>query len=202
MDYRRLIVILTGLALAVAVGLGAYSLVGVFEEERESAGQVAIGGPFSLVDHSGRRVSEADFKDQHMLLYFGYTFCPDLCPTALQAMSEALDALGPDAAGVQPVFVSIDPERDTPAVLAEYRQHFHDKFRMLTGTLEEIRAAAKMFRVYFTKVDDDGSDDYLMDHSSIFYLMGPDGGFRRHFSHRDSIETVAKGVMEALAESD
>ncbi|MDP6708864.1 MAG: SCO family protein [Alphaproteobacteria bacterium] len=198
MDSRRLIAILTGLALAVATGLGAYSLVGVFEDERESIGQVAIGGPFSLVDHSGRRVSEADFKGRHMLLYFGYTFCPDVCPTELQAMSEALDALGPDAAGVQPVFISIDPERDTPAVLAEYRQHFHDKFRMLTGTLEEIRAAAKTFRVYFTKVDDDGSDDYLMDHSSVVYLLDGEGRYVAHFGPNTASEEMARRIREAI----
>jgi protein SCO1/2 len=180
------------------VGLGAYSLIGVFEDERESAGQVAIGGPFSLVDHNGRRVSEADFKGQHMLLYFGYTFCPDVCPTEMQAMSEALDALGPDAARVQPVFISIDPERDTPAVLAEYRQHFHDKFRMLTGTLEEIRAAAKTFRVYFTKADEGGSDDYLMDHSSVVYLMDGEGRYVAHFGPNTAPEEMARRIREAI----
>jgi protein SCO1/2 len=198
MDPRRLIAILTGLVLAIAVGWGAYSLVGVFEAERPGVGQVSIGGPFSLVDHTGERVSEADFKGRHMLLYFGYTFCPDVCPTELQAMSEALDALGPDAARVQPVFISIDPERDTPEVLADYRQHFHDDFRMLTGTPAEVRAAAKVFRIFFTKVDDGGSDDYLMDHSSVVYLLDEAGRYVAHFGPNTAPDEMARRIREAI----
>jgi len=131
------------------------------------------------------------------LLYFGYTFCPDVCPTELQAMSEALDALGPDAVRVQPVFISIDPERDTPAVLADFRQHFHDGFRMLTGTLEEVRAVAKVFRIFFTKVDG-GGDDYLMDHSSVVYLLDEEGRYVTHFGPGTAPDEMARRIREAI----
>ncbi len=199
MNMRKLILLLAGLVLAFAVGLGALSLVRSLEEERPAVGQVSIGGPFSLVDHTGRSVSEADFQGRHMLVYFGYTFCPDVCPTELQVVSEALDQLGEDAAAVQPVFITVDPERDTPEVLADYRQHFHPDFRMLTGTLEQVRDAAKTFRIYFAKVDDDdGSGDYLMDHSSFVYLLDGAGRYVAHFGPDIAPDEMARRIRELL----
>lgn len=165
----------------------------------KTSGKALIGGPFSLVDQNGRRVSEKTYKGKFMLIYFGYTFCPDVCPTELQVMSSALDLLGTPAKRIQPIFISIDPERDTVAVLADYMTNFHDSFVGLTGTPQEIKAAAKAYRVYYSKVKEDGSpEDYLMDHSSIIYLMNERGEFVKHFSFGVSPDELAAGIKKFL----
>lgn len=164
-------------------------------------GTASIGGPFTLVDHTGKTVTETDFRDRFMLIYFGFTSCPDACPTALTAMAEALDIIGPAANRIVPVFISVDPERDTPEQLNMYVRHFHPSLIGLTGSAEQVAAAAKTFRVYYAKVKEEGSDDddYAMDHTSIVYLMGPDGKFRTHFSgHATSPETMAAGILGVL----
>lgn len=162
--------------------------------------QVKIGGPFTLTDHTGRQVTEADFRGKSMLIFFGYTFCPDVCPTSLTEISAAMDKLGPLADRVVPVLVTVDPERDTVPVLKDYVAHFHPSIVGLTGTLEQVKQAAKAFRVYFAKVQDKGGDKdaYLMDHSSVIYLMGPDGKFLTHFSHQTDAETMAAKIKSQL----
>ncbi len=159
-----------------------------------------IGGPFSLVDHKGKNLTEADFRGRQMLIYFGYTFCPDVCPTSLTIMADALNLLGSDADDVDPIFITVDPERDTPEHLNMYVGHFHPRMVGLTGTAEQVKAAAKVYRVYFAKAREDGADteDYLVDHTSIVYLMGPDGEFRAHFTHETDAETMAKKIREFL----
>ena len=161
-----------------------------------------IGGPFTLVDHDGKTVTEKDYLGKYTLLYFGYTFCPDVCPTNLSAIADALDHLGPDAEKVLPIFVSVDHERDTPERLKEYVAYFHPTMVGLVGTPEQIREAARAYRVYYAKVVEEGSDPdaYLMDHSAISYLMGPDGDFRLHFGHATPGETIAKRIKEVMAE--
>ena len=160
-----------------------------------SVGEALIGGPFSLTDHNGSRVTEKDFLGKYMLVFFGYTYCPDLCPTELQVMSEAVEKLGAKGEAVQPVFVSFDPQRDTPASLKTYVENFSPRLIGLTGTEQEIAQAAKAYRVYYKKIDNGGASDYLMDHSTIVYLMGPDGKFIKHFTY----STDAKAFSEALA---
>jgi protein SCO1/2 len=160
-----------------------------------SIGEALIGGPFSLTDQNGRRVTEKDFLGKYMLVFFGYTYCPDICPTELQVMTEALRQMGPRADAIQPVFISFDPERDTPETLKAYVENFSARLIGLTGSEQEIAQAAKAYRVYYRKVEGGGATDYLMDHSSIIYLMGPDGKFVRHFSY----STDAKALAEALA---
>jgi cytochrome oxidase Cu insertion factor (SCO1/SenC/PrrC family) len=125
-------------------------------------------------------VTNADFRGRFMLIYFGYAFCPDICPTELQAMGRALDALGPKAARITPVFISVDPARDTPASLKPFVRAFHPRMVGLTGTPEQIAAVAKAFRVYYRlgQPSRPGAKDYLVDHTSFFYLVGPDGDFR------------------------
>lgn len=144
-------------------------------------GGVTLGGPFALVNTAGETVTDASFRGRWMLVYFGYTFCPDVCPTELQTMSAALDLLGPLAERIVPVFITVDPERDTPATLAEYVKLFDARLVGLTGSKDQVAAAAKSYRVYFARAKSKDSSDYLMDHSSFLYLVGPDGGFRALF---------------------
>ncbi len=198
MDLRRLILILAGLAIALAVGLSAMSLIVSLRDRNQSDGVVAIGGPFALVDHTGKTIDDEAFRGRHMLVYFGYTFCPDVCPTELQVISEALDQLGADAAKVRPIFITIDPERDTPEVLADYRQHFHPTLVALTGSREQTATAAKAYRIYFAKAGDVDSEDYLMDHSSFVYLMDADGRYVTHFGPNTPPEDMARRIRDSL----
>ncbi len=160
-----------------------------------------IGGPFSLIDQTGKRVTEADFRGRYMLVFFGYTFCPDVCPVELQSMSAALDMLDQKtAAKVTPVFITIDPARDTVAVMAAYVKAFHPRLIGLTGTAEEIAAAARAYRIYYQKAAAEAADDdsYLMDHSAIVYLMGPDGKYVAHFSPGTKPEAMAARLKDLL----
>jgi cytochrome oxidase Cu insertion factor (SCO1/SenC/PrrC family) len=159
-----------------------------------------IGGPFTLVDQIGKTVRNKDLKGRLLLIYFGYTFCPDVCPTALTTMVEALYLLGTKAGDITPVFITVDPKRDTPEQLAMYAQHFHPRLLALTGSSEQIAKVAKDYRVYYAKAEEDGADAdaYLMDHTSITYLMNRDGTFLLHFSHGTDAETMAKRIREHL----
>jgi protein SCO1 len=139
----------------------------------------AIGGPLNLVDQDGRRVSDAAFAGRYRMVYFGYSFCPDICPVDLQHLMQGFAAFErahpEEAAKVQPIFVTIDPERDTPATLKPYVAAFHPRLIGLTGTPAEIKAVAKAYGVYYAKAEVAGASDYLMDHSRQAYLFGPDG---------------------------
>ena len=164
-----------------------------------AVGQATIGGPFALTDHNGRRVSEADFRGRHMLVFFGFTHCPDVCPSALQVASAAIDKLGARAAGLTPVFISLDPERDTPAQMKSYVSSFHKSFVGLTGSPEEVAAVAKAYRVYFARTKDPKSTaGYTIDHTSIIYLMGPDGTFLTHFTHATPVDTIATALAKYM----
>ncbi len=138
-----------------------------------------IGGPFALIDGQGKAVTDRDLRGRFALIYFGYTFCPDVCPTTLSSMIGGLDALGADADRVRPVFITIDPERDTPNVVRAYVAAFSPRLLGLTGSVDAVAAAAKAFRVYFAKHPNvEKPADYTLDHSSILYLMDEQGGFR------------------------
>lgn len=162
-------------------------------------GGVSVGGPFTLVNTAGETVTEASFRGRWMLVYFGYTFCPDVCPTELQTMSAALDRLGPLGAKVVPVFITVDPERDTPAALAEYTKLFDERLVGLTGSKEQVAGAAKSYRVYYARAKAKDNSDYLMDHSSFIYLVGPDGGFRALFRHGMTVPELADAMKARLA---
>ncbi len=155
-----------------------------------------LGGRFAMTDHTGRAVTEADFRGRPALLFFGFTHCPDVCPTELAAMGAALDLLGPAGERVQPVFVSVDPERDTPARLADYVALFGPRVVGLTGTPEQVAAMARTFRVYYARVTPPGSSEYLMDHSAFTYLLGPDGGVRALLRPGASPEDMAAAVRQ------
>ena len=139
---------------------------------------LSIGGPFTLEDGNAKSVTDRDFRGRYMLVYFGYTFCPDVCPTTLNAIADAMDRLGPAADRIQPVFITVDPKRDTPAAMKAYAAAFGPRIEGLTGTPEQIAAVAKAYRVYYAEHrTGPGPGDYAMDHSSVLYLMGPDGTF-------------------------
>lgn len=189
------------LAVLIAAGglAGALALASVFERPRMVVSGIAdVGGPFTLTAHTGDRVADADFRGQYMLVAFGFSYCPDVCPAQLQVMTAALDAMGPEADRIQPLFISIDPERDTAARLAEYMAPFHPRLIGLTGSEDEIAAVADAYHVWYEKVEEAGSADYLMDHTGITYLMGPDGKFVQHFSFATSAETLAKALLAAV----
>ena len=158
----------------------------------------AIGGPFHLVDQEGKTVTDADLRGKWSLVYFGYTHCPDACPTALNDISIALDELGPKRAEVRPVFITVDPERDTSEVLKSYVTSFDAPILALTGTPEEIAQAAKGYRVYYAKHPEVGGD-YSMDHSSVIYVMDPQGRFTASFTQENSPEEIAERLKKLLA---
>jgi protein SCO1 len=160
-----------------------------------------IGGPFQLTAQGGERVSSEQLIDGPTLIYFGYTFCPDVCPVDTQIMAEAVDILAEQGIEVTPVFITVDPERDTVEQLAEYAPLFHPRLVALTGSPEATKAAAQAYRVYFAKAGDTDSDAYLMDHSTFIYLMGPDGRYVRHFAHDAAPEEIATAIEAVIAAS-
>jgi cytochrome oxidase Cu insertion factor (SCO1/SenC/PrrC family) len=157
-----------------------------------------LGGPFRLVDHHGQAVTEASYAGKFMLVYFGFTFCPDVCPTELQAMATAIDDLGGAGDRVQPILISVDPERDRPAQLKEYVAAFHPRLVGLTGSGEDIAAVAKAYRVYYAKGPADADGNYVMDHTSFVYLMGPDGKLRSVFRAGTAPEVMAGEMQKQM----
>jgi cytochrome oxidase Cu insertion factor (SCO1/SenC/PrrC family) len=139
-------------------------------------GRGTVGGPFALTDQTGRVRSDRDFRGKLMIVYFGYTFCPDVCPADLMAITQALDALGPLADGVQPIFITIDPERDNK-MLAEYIKAFYKSFIGLTGSPEEIRKVANAYKAFYARRPTAADGEYAIDHTGVIYLMGRDGGY-------------------------
>ena len=158
----------------------------VFIYGSDSRSIAKIGGSFELTDHTGATRTDKDFRGKFMLVYFGYTFCPDVCPTALQVMIAAMKNLDPHKQElITPIFITVDPKRDSVSQLALYVENFHSRLVGLTGSPEAIANAKRAYRVYAAKAKDKGaSSDYLMDHSSIIFLMDPEGYYITHFSHQ------------------
>ena len=192
-----------GESLADSFARRAASLLG-HEMAAPSAGGVqlpqglALGGPFSLVDHTGRAVTEADFAGRFLLVYFGFTYCPDVCPTELGTIAAAIDSLEELGERVTPVLITVDPERDTPEALADYVARFHPRMVGLTGTAQQIAAAARAYRVFYGRVNRPEMTQYLMDHSSFVYLVGPDARVRALFRAETSPEAIAQAVRGQL----
>jgi cytochrome oxidase Cu insertion factor (SCO1/SenC/PrrC family) len=200
MRYRLIVIA----ALAFVLG-GLIALLALPDARKRliptslSVGQALVGGPFSLIDQNGKRVTDKDFRGRYMLVMFGFTYCPDVCPSGLQVMSAALDQLGAKADKVVPILISVDTERDTPAQLAQYIKSFHPRLVGLTGTAEEVAAAAKAYRVYYKKVEDPKSTaGFTYDHSALIYLMGPDGKYLAHFSHATGPDAMVARLRELL----
>jgi protein SCO1/2 len=185
----------------VILGAGAFLALSLHQTPRGAAGTLlasTIGGPFHLVDQNGKTVTDGDLKGKWSLVYFGYTHCPDACPTALNDIAIALDELGPQRGAVRPVFITVDPERDTPEVLKSYVTSFDAPILALTGSREEIAQAAKDYRVYYAKHPEAGGD-YSMDHSSVIYVMDPEGRFTASFTHESSPEQIAERLKKLLS---
>jgi protein SCO1/2 len=157
-----------------------------------------IRAEFQLTDQFGERRDNNQFRGRFMLVFFGFTHCPDFCPTALYSISLAMDRLGARAETLVPVFITLDPERDTPAQLKAYAQNFDKRVVMLTGGAAEIAAVAKAYRVYYAKKPLEKPGDYTIDHSAYIYLMGPNGKFLTHFRHAIAPDDLAKALQRHL----
>ncbi len=215
---KTLILMLLAGLTAFAVGFAVRELVGAAEGPEgqrpapvKIARGIAIGGDFNLTDHTGRPVTLKDFRGEFLLVFFGYTFCPDVCPTELQRMSEVLRKLGAAADRVRPLFITIDPARDTVKVLAEYVGNFHPRLVGLTGTEAQIKAAAKGYGVYFGKTwatetgkPPPGMDparaqkEYFMSHTALVYLLGTEGELRDIFRSDVKDENMMRRILAVL----
>jgi len=190
------------LAMAAALLAGAAALAGITivlwpRGSEVAVSPSAVGGPFSLTDQNGRTVTEADFQGRPFLVFFGFTNCPDICPTALFEMSEVFRRLGPDAEKASAIFISVDPARDTPEKLKDYLQSFHARISALTGTQADIDAVTKAYKAYAKRVPLEGGD-YTMDHSAIVYLMDKNGRFVAPFNLKRPADEAAKDLRKYL----
>lgn len=186
-------------AVAALLGWSAYKIwasrsADVYADCRD--GQVAggdIGGPITLVDQTGREVTDAEVLAKPSLVYFGYTFCTDVCPLDVARNTEAVDILEERGFDVTPIFISIDPKRDTPQVLADYAQNLHPKLVALTGSEDQVKAASQAYKTYF-KAQDSGDDFYVVDHTTMTYLMLPGSGFAEFFTREVTADKMAETV--------
>ncbi|CAH2054456.1 unnamed protein product [Thlaspi arvense] len=167
-------------------------------KEGPSAGKAAIGGPFSLIRDDGKRITEKDLMGKWTILYFGFTHCPDICPDELIKLAAAIDKIK-EKSGVDvvPVFISVDPERDTVQQVHEYVKEFHPKLVGLTGSPEEIKSVARSYRVYYMKTEEEDSD-YLVDHSIVMYLMSPEMNFVKFYGKNHDVDSLTDGVVKEI----
>jgi cytochrome oxidase Cu insertion factor (SCO1/SenC/PrrC family) len=195
------------LGLAIASAALFLNVARVAAEELPSAAQLMddlmwgrgpIGGPFALVDQTGKLRNDAEFRGKLLLIYFGYTYCPDICPTDLLAIAQALDALGIAGDAVQPIFISVDPDRDTPEHLREYVSAFHPRLVGLTGTHEQIRRVALSYKAYYAKVLSEKGEDYVIDHTGVTYVVGRNGEYLGFIPPQTSAERLAEIVRRQL----
>lgn len=198
---RRSKLIVASLVAFLAVDAALIGLVFTIHqapEKSSASGVVAIGGPFTLVAADGTTVTDQTYRGKWLLIYFGYTFCPDACPTALNNMSVALEKLGSEAGDIQPLFITVDPKRDTPQVMADYLKSFDSRIVGLTGTEAQTDSVAKTYRVYTAPQKTDG-DDYTVDHSAYLYLMDPNGKFVNVIAGEASGDEMATKLRNLMA---
>ncbi len=186
----------------LVVGLAIVSLITFVQVKPEtfSSGVVAknFGGAFTLSDHNGKTVTEKDFRYQYRLIYFGFTYCPAICPTELQRINTVLKNLGERGKKIQPIFISVDPERDTIKVMKNYVSLFHPRLIGLTGTVEQIESVKKSYKIYAKKVQDDTMSDYTVDHSTFIYFMGPQDTLLKIFKTDDSVEHITETIEKFM----
>lgn len=197
----RIGLLLAIVVIAAAAGLAEWLVIRDPDVTKAPSGIIAnveIGGPFTLTDHTGRQVTERDYLGGFTLVFFGYTFCPDVCPTVLGDIALALDDLGDDAVAVTPLMISIDSERDTPAILAEYVPLFHERLIGLSGTTEQIKQVAAAYRVFYRRAEDPNYTYYLMDHTSFVYLLDPAGKVVSLFRYGTSPDEMAAIIRQHL----
>ena len=200
MRARLIAFVIAGFLIGAIAGAGALLVANPQGGQPvQSSGAALIGGPFSLVGADGKPVTDRDFRGRYMLIFFGFTHCPDICPAELQVIAQALEQLGDKAKTVVPIFITLDPERDTPEAMANYVKSFGPNFVGLTGSPEAIAAAAKAYRVAYSKVENKASaDDYSVDHSALVYLMDPEGRYVTHFSYGLSADQMAEKLGKSL----
>jgi protein SCO1 len=198
------------LALSVVAGLAVAFLA--VQVQKRPPGKIAdenaliavtddaFGGPFTLTDHNGKRVSEKDFTGKYRLIYFGFTYCPAICPTELSKITAALNTLGDKGKDIQPLFITIDPERDTPEKMKSYVSLFHPKLIGLSGSPDEIKSVLKGYKIYAAKRQDESMSDYTMDHSSYIYLIAPDDRLLHIFKMEDKADVMADIIARWLAQ--
>jgi cytochrome oxidase Cu insertion factor (SCO1/SenC/PrrC family) len=195
-----------GLALALALGLAAGGAAAHQPSQRSAAelmdvlmwGREPIGGPFTLVDQQGRKRTDRDFRGKLLLVYFGYTTCQDVCPADLQQIGAAIESLGPAGEAVQPLFITLDPARDTSRRLAAYVPSFHPRLVGLGGSEAAVRKAADAYRVFFRKVPIGANGDYGIDHAAFIYLMDRQGGYLGFFPPGTSASRMAEVIRPQL----
>lgn len=165
------------------------------ESEDSVAGAEAIGGDFSLVDQNGKEVTQADYADSYKLVFFGFTYCPAVCPTELNKMTKIMEGLPKEITDkIQPIFITVDPERDTPERIKEYLESFSPKMVGLTGTKEQVSDVAKAYRVYTSKIETPGMDGYMINHSAYTYLMNPDDQLLEVYPDKDTADEIIKDL--------
>jgi protein SCO1/2 len=190
------------LALAASVTLNTYLVLDVPEPNITTSGTAAIGGPFTLVATDGETVSDQTYRGKWLLIYFGYTYCPDACPTALNSISLALERLGSQANDLQPLFVTVDPDRDTRETMVKYLTSFDSRIIGLTGTKEQIDSVIKEYRLYVSREKPEhGGDDYLISHSSYIYLMDPQGHFVNVIHGEELGDEIAIRLRKEMADA-
>ena len=201
MPRRFRILILTALSLAAAATAGLWALMILAPVPQITrSGTAAIGGPFTLLDTSGTTVTDRSYSGKWLLIFFGYTFCPDACPTALSNISVALDKLGSDAGKLQAVFITVDPQRDTREVMADYLKSFDSRIVGLTGSPDQIEHVVKEYRVYAAREKSETTGgDYLVSHSAYIYLMNPQGQFVNVIAGNELGEEIAARLRKEMA---
>lgn len=194
----------------ISFALGLFAILGVLQTrtylkaeaisqdiKNPDAGLASIGGAFQLIDKDGKVWKDTDFKGKPLLVYFGYSYCPDVCPAALSHLTAAVEELG-GGKTIQPIFITLDPERDTSEALKTYAQNFHKDFVMLTGSKPQVEQAIQAYKVHAARASEEKNKDYLVDHSSLIYLMDKEGNYQAHFDHNTPPEEIVKKVRFIL----
>ncbi len=196
----RKIIVISCAVLAMVLGVAMVAINSGREQSPSTTtqGVAQIGGAFTLEDTNKKPVHDTDFMGKWMLVYFGFTYCPDVCPLGLATISQVMTMLGEDASKVQPLFITLDPERDTPEQLKSYLSHFNDRIIGLTGSAEQVKNAAAAYRVYHNKVAEKDSTNYLIDHSAFMYLMDTNGNYVTHFAPDATVAQIAGALKKQI----
>lgn len=200
---RILVILILGLGTAAAIA--AYQIqteghqsLSQYNETNPSIIAKDFGGDFTLVNQDGETVTQDNYANQWRMIYFGFTYCPAICPTELQKIAQALNAAGDKADQIQPLFISVDPERDTVEVMKNYTALFHPRLIGLTGTLKQVEQAKNAYKIYAAKVQDETMSDYTVDHSSFIYLIDPEDNLRAIFKTEDKAEEITQVITTIL----
>ena len=213
MAYKRLIILaLVGISIGLGITLSIYKFQepkGIVYKETTAEDVLnknqKIGGDFSLIDHHGKLISTSEYRGKILLIYFGYTYCPDVCPMALEHITKALKMLGKDRDKIGVFFISVDPTRDTCETLKLYSTNFDPNIVMLTGSEEALQDAMSKYKIYAKKEIKEGVSDYLIDHTSVVYVIGPDGAYVTNFAHStvpEKIKTILLNQLKTLLKTN